>query len=57
MLEDEGIRQVVSGLANKYFVSSSEAGKSQDFMSYGFDSELGGIDAGCNGTAWLLCAA
>jgi hypothetical protein len=59
ILEDDGIRQVVSGLTNKYFVSSSEAGKSADFMSYGFDGEFGGIDAGCNGNgmASLRCVA
>src|SRR5215470_18018696 len=48
ILEDDGIRQVISGLSSKYFVSSSEAGKREDFMSYGFDGEFGGIDAGCN---------
>ena len=59
LLEDDGIRQVVSGVANKYFVSSSEAGKSADFMSYGFDGEFGGIDAGCNGNgmASVRCVA
>jgi hypothetical protein len=58
-LEDDGIRQVVSGLANKYFVSSSEAGKIEDFFSYGFDGEFGGINAGCNGNgmASLRCVA
>jgi hypothetical protein len=58
-LEDDGIRQVVSGVASKYFVSSSEAGKTGDFMSYGFDGEFGGIDAGCNGNgmASLRCVA
>jgi hypothetical protein len=59
ILEDEGIRQVVSGLASKYFISSSEAGKIEDFMSYGFDGEFGGIGAGCNGNgmASLRCVA
>jgi hypothetical protein len=59
ILEDDGIRQVVSGLANKYFVSSSEAGKIEDFMSYGFDGEFGGIGPGCNGNgmASLRCVA
>ena len=59
ILEDDGIRQVVSGVANKYFVSSSDAGKSGDFLSYGFDGEFGGIDAGCNGNgmASLRCVA
>jgi hypothetical protein len=46
-------------VASKYFISSSEAGKSGDFMSYGFDGEFGGIDAGCNGNgmASLRCVA
>jgi hypothetical protein len=59
ILEDDGIRQVVSGVASKYFISSSEAGKISDYMSYGFDGEFGGIDAGCNGNgmASLRCVA
>ena len=59
ILEDDGIRQVISGLASKYFISSSEAGKISDYMSYGFDGEFGGIDAGCNGNgmASLRCVA
>ena len=59
ILEDDGIRQVISGLSSKYFVSSPEAGKREDFMSYGFDGEFGGIDAGCNGNgmASLRCVA
>ena len=59
ILEDDGIRQVISALSSKYFVSSSEAGKREDFMSYGFDGEFGGIDAGCNGNgmASLRCVA
>src|SRR5262245_16698528 len=54
-LEDDGIRQVLP-LANKWFVSSSESA-SEDFSSYGFDSEFGGIDSGCNGNgmASLRC--
>jgi len=46
-------------VASKYFISSSEAGKIEDFMSYGFDGEFGGIDAGCNGNgmASLRCVA
>src|SRR5215472_12730668 len=47
VLEEDGIREVVSGLANKWFVSSSEA-ESGGF-SYGYDGEFGGIDFGCNG--------
>src|SRR5262245_8082108 len=59
ILEDDGIRQVIPGLGNKYLVSSSEAGKSGDFMSYGFDGEFGGLDPGCNGNgmASLRCVA
>jgi len=48
VLEEDGIREVVAGLANKYFISSSESA-SQDFFSYGYDGEFGGIDTGCNG--------
>src|SRR5262249_18413373 len=47
ILEDDGIRQVIPGISSKYFVSSSEAGKPADYISYGFDGEFGGIDAGC----------
>ena len=59
ILEDDGIRQVIPGLSSKYFVSSSEAGKPADYISYGFDGEFGGIDAGCNGNgmASLRCVA
>jgi hypothetical protein len=48
VLEDDGIREVVSGLSSKYFVSSSES-ESEGFTSYGYDGEFGGIDSGCNG--------
>jgi len=59
VLEDDGIRQVIPGISSKYFVSSSEAGKPADYISYGFDGEFGGIDAGCNGNgmASLRCVA
>ena len=59
ILENDGVRQVVSGLANKYLVSSSEAGKPADYISYGFDGEFGGLDPGCNGNgmASLRCVA
>ena len=59
ILEDDGIRQVIPGISSKYFVSSSEAGKPADYISYGFDGEFGGIDAGCNGNgmASLRCVA
>ena len=54
VLEDNGIRQVISGLANKWFVSSSDPG---DGFSYGYDGEFGGIDTGCdgNGNVSLRC--
>lgn len=54
VLEDDGIREVIAGLANKYFISSSEA---PDFFSYGYDGEFGGIDLGCsgNGNVSLRC--
>lgn len=54
VLEDDGIRQVISGLANKWFVSSSDPG---DGFSYGYDGEFGGIDTGCdgNGNVSLRC--
>ena len=53
VLEDDGIRQVISGLANKLFVSSSNP----DGYPYGYDGELGGLDTGCdgNGNASLRC--
>jgi hypothetical protein len=59
ILEDDGIRQVIPGISSKYFVSSSEAGKPADYISYGFDGEFGGIDPGCNGNgmASLRCVA
>ena len=59
ILEDDGIRQVIPGISSKYFVSSSEAGKPADYISYGFDGEFGEIDAGCNGNgmASLRCVA
>jgi len=59
ILEDDGIRQAIPGISSKYFVSSSEAGKPADYISYGFDGEFGGIDAGCNGNgmASLRCVA
>jgi hypothetical protein len=59
ILEDDGIRQVIPGISSKYFVSSSEAGKTADYISCGFDGEFGGIDPGCNGNpmAALRCVA
>jgi len=54
VLEDDGIRQVIFGLANKWFVSWSDPG---DGFSYGYDGEFGGIDTGCpgNGNVSLRC--
>ena len=54
VLEDDGIRQVISGLANKWFISSSDPG---DGFSYGYDGEFGGLDTGCdgNGNVSLRC--
>lgn len=46
VLEEDGIRQVISGLANKWFVSSSDPG---DGSSYGYDGDFGGLDTGCDG--------
>jgi hypothetical protein len=57
VLEDDGIREVVASLANKYFVSSSEVGDGSSYSSYGYDGEFGGIDTGCdgNGNVSLRC--
>jgi hypothetical protein len=54
ILEDDGIRQVITGLANKWFVSSSDPG---DGFSYGYDGDVGGFDTGCdgNGNVSLRC--
>ncbi len=54
VLEDDGIRQVVPGLVNKWFLSSSDPG---DGFSYGYDGEFGGLDTGCdgNGNVTLRC--
>jgi hypothetical protein len=46
VLEDDGIRQVIAGLANKWFVSSSDPG---DGFSFGYDGDFGGLDTGCDG--------
>lgn len=47
VLEDHGVRQVIAGLANKWFVSASDP--AGDGFSYGYDGELGGLDTGCDG--------
>jgi hypothetical protein len=54
ILEDDGIRQVVSGLANKWFVTSSDPGSG---YPYGYDGDFGGFDTGCdgNGNTSLRC--
>jgi hypothetical protein len=56
VLEDDGIREVVPGLANKWFLSSSETGAAMA-SAYGYDGEFGGLDGGCpgNGNVSLRC--
>jgi hypothetical protein len=58
ILEDDGIREVISGLAGKWFVSSSEPDRAA-YASYGFDGEFGGVNLGCdgNGNVSLRCVA
>ena len=53
-LDDDGVRQVIAGLANKWFVSSSDPGNGYPF---GYDGDFGGIDTGCdgNGNVSLRC--
>jgi hypothetical protein len=57
VLEEDGIREVISGLAGKYFISSSELEGGASYSSYGYDGEFGGIDSGCdgNGNVSLRC--
>jgi hypothetical protein len=57
VLEGDGIRQVIAGLASKYFISSSELEGGTSYSSYGYDGEFGGIDSGCdgNGNVSLRC--
>lgn len=54
VLENDGVRQVISGLANKWFVSLSDPG---DGYPFGYDGDLGGLDGGCdgNGNVSLRC--
>ena len=56
VLEDDGLRQVVPGLVNKWFLSSSATGMSMA-GHYGYDGEFGGLDGGCegNGNVSLRC--
>jgi hypothetical protein len=55
VLEEDGIRDAVPGLATKWFVSSSDA--EGEYSSYGYDGEFGGVNAGCdgNGNVSLRC--
>jgi hypothetical protein len=58
LLDDDGIREVVPGLANKWFLSSSETGSASAMTSaYGYDGDFGGLDGGCpgNGNVSLRC--
>lgn len=56
VLEDDGIREVVPGLLNKWFLSSSATGMAMA-GHYGYDGEFGGLDGGCegNGNVSLRC--
>lgn len=57
VLEDDGIREVVPGLANKVFMSSSEPAPPNNDGAYGYDGDFGGLDTSCgyNGNASLRC--
>jgi hypothetical protein len=57
VLEDDGIREVVPGLANKVFMSSSESSTPEGDGAYGYDGDFGGLDTSCdfNGNASLRC--
>jgi hypothetical protein len=57
VLEDDGIREVVPGLTNKVFMSSSESSSPTNDGAYGYDGEFGGLDTSCNynGNASLRC--
>ena len=57
VLEDDGIRDVISGLASKWFTSSSEVDGGASYSSWGYDGEFGGINSGCdgNGNVSLRC--
>ena len=56
VLEDDGLRQVVPGLVDKWFLSSSATGMTMA-GHYGYDGEFGGLDGGCegNGNVSLRC--
>jgi hypothetical protein len=49
MLEVDGLREVVPGLANKFFISSSDFDGGGSYTSWGYDGEFGGLGPGCNG--------
>lgn len=59
VLENDGIREVVPGLANKVFLSTSESkDPTEDGAgAYGYDGDLGGLDTSCdyNGNTSLRC--
>jgi hypothetical protein len=59
VLEDDGVREVIAGLASKWFTSSSEVDGEggTTYSSYGYDGEFGGINSGCdgNGNVSLRC--
>lgn len=57
VLDDDGIREVVPGLANKVFMSSSEPSSPTNDGAFGYDGDFGGLDTSCgyNGNASLRC--
>jgi hypothetical protein len=58
VLDDNGIRQVVSGVASKYFISSSEAGgRSKIVCLTDLTASSAESTQAVMATAWLLCAA
>ena len=59
VLEQDGIREVVPGLANKVFMSSSESSDPTEdgAGAYSYDGDFGGLDTSCgfNGNISLRC--
>jgi hypothetical protein len=58
VLEDDGIRDAIPGVTNKWFISSSDAeGDKSSYSSYGYDGEFGDVNSGCdgNGNVSLRC--
>jgi hypothetical protein len=59
ILEDDGMREVVPGLANKVFTSSSESSDPTEdgAGAYAYDGDFGGLDTSCdfNGNTSLRC--